>query len=127
VGVSADAPYLDIVYKLVRYDGRNVRKFSPGKQTLAGEKQVFRQTDDRGRWSQDVIGRRSEQPKSGQPLLQTVMRNGRPAQNPPTLQQIRNRFSDQFKRLPERFKTLDAAETYPVKITAGLEKLQQSL
>jgi nicotinate phosphoribosyltransferase len=127
VGVSADAPYLDIVYKLVRYDGRDVRKFSSGKQTLAGEKQVFRETDRGGKFRRDAIGHRTEQLGSGAPLLQTVMQNGRPSQNPPTLPQIRARFSDQFKRLPERFKTLDAAETYPVKITAGLEKLQQIL
>jgi nicotinate phosphoribosyltransferase len=32
MGVSADAPYLDMVYKLVRYDGRPVCKHSTGKE-----------------------------------------------------------------------------------------------
>jgi len=42
MGVSADAPYTDIAYKLVYYDGRPVLKLSTGKKTLVGEKQVFR-------------------------------------------------------------------------------------
>ena len=42
VGVSADAPYLDSVYKLVEYDGRPVLKLSAEKSTEPGRKQVFR-------------------------------------------------------------------------------------
>ncbi len=41
VGVSADAPYLNIVYKMVKFKDRHVRKLSPGKISLAGEKQVL--------------------------------------------------------------------------------------
>ncbi|MFZ1955973.1 MAG: nicotinate phosphoribosyltransferase, partial [Desulfobacterales bacterium] len=48
VGVSADAPFTDIVYKMVHCDRRDVRKLSPGKATLAGEKQVFRDCDENG-------------------------------------------------------------------------------
>jgi len=40
--VSADAPYLDMAYKLVHYGGRYVLKTSPGKETWTGEKQVYR-------------------------------------------------------------------------------------
>src|SRR5437899_2151958 len=43
-GVSADAPSLDSVYKLVSYAGRPAFKLSPGKETLPGPKQVFRGT-----------------------------------------------------------------------------------
>ena len=42
MNVSADAPYLDMAYKLVRYDGRDVLKLSPGKVTWPGEKHVYR-------------------------------------------------------------------------------------
>ncbi|MGH8981568.1 MAG: nicotinate phosphoribosyltransferase, partial [Acidimicrobiales bacterium] len=45
VGVSADAPYLDSVYKLVSYAGRPVVKLSPGKETLPGPKQVWRRPE----------------------------------------------------------------------------------
>ena len=34
VGVSADAPAADAVYKLVEYDGNPITKLSPGKETL---------------------------------------------------------------------------------------------
>ena len=127
VGVSADAPFVDIVYKLVRYNGRDVRKFSPSKQTLAGEKQVFREKDRRERFLRDLIGRRTERPASGEPLLQTVMRRGRSVAAPSTLEQIRNRAAGQLDRLPERYKTLDAEAIYPVELTDEMKRLQQKL
>ena len=43
MGVSADAPYFDCAYKLVKYAGRPVMKLSTGKVTLVDKKQVYRQ------------------------------------------------------------------------------------
>jgi nicotinate phosphoribosyltransferase len=37
---SADAPYFDIVYKLVSYEGRPTLKLSAGKRTLVSPKQL---------------------------------------------------------------------------------------
>jgi len=75
MGVSADAPYLDTVYKLVAYDGRPVMKLSTGKRTLPGPKQVFRRAD--GDLTGDVLGLREEPAPGGyRPLLGCVMRNG---------------------------------------------------
>ena len=54
LGVSADAPYVDAVYKLVEFDGRPVLKLSPAKATAPGRKQVWRGP------SEDVIGLRDE-------------------------------------------------------------------
>ncbi|HKZ75282.1 MAG TPA: nicotinate phosphoribosyltransferase, partial [Actinomycetota bacterium] len=72
VGVSADAPYLDSVYKLVEYDGRPVLKLSEAKATEPGRKQVFRGEGG------DVIGLRDEPPPPGsEPLLVPVMLEGR--------------------------------------------------
>ena len=48
VGVSADAPSCEIVYKMVSYDGRPVMKLSEGKESLPDAKQVFRQYDGDG-------------------------------------------------------------------------------
>ena len=48
VGVSGDAPWCDLVYKMVCYDGRPVMKLSGGKESLPGEKQVFRRHDADG-------------------------------------------------------------------------------
>src|SRR5918994_2087832 len=42
LGVSADAPYVDAVYKLVEFDGRPVLKLSPAKATAPSAKQVWR-------------------------------------------------------------------------------------
>jgi nicotinate phosphoribosyltransferase len=75
MGVSFDAPSLDSAYKLVAFGDRPVLKLSPGKATLPGAKQVFR--DPTGA-SGDVVGLRDEQPPAGrEPLLVSVMRGGR--------------------------------------------------
>lgn len=52
---SADAPYLDAVYKLQEYVGRPRRKRSAGKATWPGRKQVWRTLDARHRFARDVI------------------------------------------------------------------------
>lgn len=127
VGVSADAPYLDIVYKLVRYDQRDVRKLSPGKKTLAGEKQVFRVSGSQDQFVRDFIGLRHETPEKGVPQLETVMQNGRLSRPGPVLQDIRQRFQNGFSRLPDKYKTLDATAVFPVQLTAGLKRLQDNL
>ena len=125
LGVSADAPFVDIIYKMVRYQGRDVRKFSPGNITLAGEKQVFREVDESGIYRQDYIGLRDETVEGGVPLMESIMRDGKILGTLPSLQAIRDRFNDGFNGLPEKYKALDASESFPVKLTPGLEKLQQ--
>ena len=55
LGVSADAPYVDAVYKLVEFDGRPVLKLSPAKATAPGRKQVWRGT----------VGGRDRAPRRG--------------------------------------------------------------
>ncbi|MCJ7774128.1 MAG: nicotinate phosphoribosyltransferase, partial [Desulfobacterales bacterium] len=85
MGVSADAPYLDIVYKLVRFNNRNVKKLSPGKITLAGEKQVFRKIDSNGMYKEDIIGLRHETIEGGTPLLEKVMAYGKCVRPHPSL------------------------------------------
>ena len=69
--VSADRPAAEIAYKLVSYDGRDVVKASPGKETLAGAKQIFRRDDPTG----DVLALRHES-FPGRSLLQPVWRDG---------------------------------------------------
>jgi nicotinate phosphoribosyltransferase len=59
MGVSEDAPALDIVYKLAEYGGRGRLKMSPDKPILPGRKQVYR-VEERGRAVRDVIGRWGE-------------------------------------------------------------------
>ena len=75
MGVSQDAPGLDIAYKLCAYGGRGRLKLSTGKPVLPGRKQVFRIEED-GRAVRDVIAR-AEETLPGRPLLRPVMRGGR--------------------------------------------------
>ena len=124
VGVSADVPYLNIVYKMVRFRDRNVRKLSSGKVTLAGEKQVFRETGADGRYCKDTIGLRNESIPKAAPLLEKVMEAGRCLRPHPNLTVIRNRFKENFARLDDRFKSLQGPPEYPVGLSPKLETLQ---
>ena len=76
VGVSGDAPWCDLVYKMVCYDGRPVMKLSGGKESLPGEKQVFRLYEADGTMLKDVIGLAQEAGVDGQPLLADAMTAG---------------------------------------------------
>jgi nicotinate phosphoribosyltransferase len=127
VGVSADAPFVDIVYKIVRYKGRDVRKLSPGKRTLAGEKQVFRRSDSNGRYREDIVGLRSEEIDGGIPLLEKVMQSGKVLRPHPSLQAIQGRFKSGFAALPDIYKSVHDYTPYPVKLSRRLELLQESL
>lgn len=96
LGVSADAPYLDSVYKLVAYDGRPVAKRSTGKATLPGAKQVFR-----GPAFEDTLALREEAPPEGtRGLLQAVMVAGRRVRQPDALAVARARLEADLGQLP---------------------------
>ena len=127
MGVSADAPYLDMVYKMVRLGVRNVRKVSEGKITLAGEKQVFRNIAADGRFLGDVIGVRGETVNGATALLRPAMEKGRPVGPMPTLEEIRARFARNFERLDHGHKRFDDAEPYPVRVSERLaEQIQEA-
>lgn len=127
IGVSADAPFIDIVYKMVRCDRRDVRKLSPGKVTLAGEKQVFRDCDENGIYRSDTIGLRSDVLNNRLPLLEPVMKNGRLTRSHPSLEAIREQFGRNFNALAASFKALNTAASYPVDISPRLQRLQENL
>ncbi|MCF8106124.1 MAG: nicotinate phosphoribosyltransferase [Desulfohalobiaceae bacterium] len=122
VGVSADAPYTDIAYKLVKYAGHPVLKLSSGKKTLVDEKQVFR-TEDNGRPVKDTIAL-SWEDLDGEPLLKTVMESGKRILQPDSLEDIRERCQQELSRLDERFKALESPDAYPVELSSELVKLQ---
>lgn len=126
VGVSADAPWTDCVYKLVEYAGRPVLKLSTKKRTLSGPKQVFRHRGPAGDYLGDVIARAEEMPPAGtEALLEEVMRGGKCLRPAASLEELRNRFRAEFASLPERHKALRAPELYDVRISKDLEELQQ--
>jgi|UniRef100_A0A7C5ELU2 nicotinate phosphoribosyltransferase len=124
MGVSADEPYFDIAYKLVKYAGRPVMKLSTGKVTLVDKKQVWRHVDEKGQMLRDTIALREETLSDGEPLLKPVMRHGRLTGTLPTLKESRDYFQEQFARLPEPLKALENPPPFPVDLSPGLKDLQ---
>jgi nicotinate phosphoribosyltransferase len=122
MGVSADDPYLDIAYKLVRYDERPVLKLSAGKQTLVDEKQIFRRTAA-GVMQNDRIALRGES-REGEPLLGMCMQNGRREQPLESLGEIRSRFLHEFETLPAVTRKLKNPDPVPVEISHALQERQ---
>ena len=118
MGVSADAPFLDVAYKLVELDGRPVLKLSPGKATLPGRKGVWRVA------GYDVLGLAGGE-SEGEPLLREVMRDGRSMRSE-TLEEMRERARRERESLPEVVRALDAAP-YEVRIDPELERLRDEL
>ena len=129
MGISADAPWLEMAYKLVKYDGRPVLKLSTGKVSLADEKQVLRSKDRNGNMLRDVIGIANEKPLDikAEPLLETLVEKGTLKTDLPSLKSIRERFFEDFSSLGEEFKTLENPSTYPVLISNRLRDLQRGL
>jgi nicotinate phosphoribosyltransferase len=127
MGVSADAPYFDIAYKLVHYAGRPVMKLSTGKVTYVAKKQVFRQYDDQAQMAGDCIGLREETIPQARPLLEPVVRQGRLARPHPTLPACREYFLSDLKRLPMKYQSLHQPAAYPVGLSPALAALQAEL
>ncbi|MDE2718538.1 MAG: nicotinate phosphoribosyltransferase [Chloroflexota bacterium] len=120
MGVSADAPYLDIVYKLTSYAGEGRVKLATDKPVLPGRKQIFRSTDgdhDTG----DTIARDGED-LPGRPLLQQAMRDGKRLVSPiRDLDETRRYAAEQIARLPDAVRNLPEADPpYPVEISPHL-------
>jgi nicotinate phosphoribosyltransferase len=125
MGVSADAPYFDMAYKLVQYSGRPVLKLSSGKETLASEKQVFRFKTSKDELRKDIIGLRDDDFNEGEPLLKKVMKKGKTTVKRLPLTYIRERFLDEFFHLDEKYKTIEESEVeYPVELSPRLQDLQ---
>jgi len=127
--VSADAPSLDLVYKLVRASGRDVLKLSEGKRTWPGAKQVYRTVGRDGKFSGDLIAGADEPaPKeAAAPLLETVLEGGRVTRPHPSLLRIQAHCVAQIGRLPEAPKRLGQSGVYPVRYSDRLVAKQREL
>lgn len=123
---SADAPYLDCAYKLVEYAGRARRKLSEGKVSWPGRKQVYRQSDERGRMYADAVTLDGDE-LPGTPLLVPMMRGGRRVYGRESLETIRARSSEQMARLPEHLRSLAVDPAFPVRMSPALMQLAAQL
>ena len=131
MGTSADRPYLDVIYKLcetLRPDNvfSPIMKLSKGKITLPGRKQVYRFKDKDGVFIKDIVTLVDENIEA-EGLLVNVMKNGQLFYDLPSLDQIRATALENITKLPEEYKTLTNAPTYPVEISQKLQNLIESL
>lgn len=123
-GVSADAPWSDMVYKLVCFDGRPVMKLSQGKVSLPGAKQIFRRYDGDDTLSGDIIGLQEESgPVGSEALLVEVMSGGVRSSPSTPLSELRESFREEFTSLPARFKDLRRPPHFPVSISPRLQRM----
>lgn len=118
---SADAPYLDCVYKLQEYAGRPRRKRSSGKETWPGRKQVFRESGADGRLQTDVIGLAGEE-LPGRRLLEPCMRSGKRLSRP-ALDQIRAHARRELVALPDSCRRIDSPKPVRAGRSPGLVAL----
>jgi nicotinate phosphoribosyltransferase len=126
MGVSRDAPSLEIIYKLVEYAGQGRLKLSPGKAILPGRKQIFRVERD-GQADYDILARHGAQ-EGGRALLLPVMKGGRRLAPRTPLDDVRAYARTELDRLPAALRALDpAAEPYLVKVSESLARVRTEL
>jgi nicotinate phosphoribosyltransferase len=101
-------------------------KLSEGKVTLPGRKQVYRFKGKNGNFSKDVIALADEKIK-GEPLLVKVMEKGEITYDLPSLDEIRATATESLSKLPEKYKKLTSAPTYPVELSQDLETMIRKL
>jgi nicotinate phosphoribosyltransferase len=130
MSTSYDRPYVDVVYKLSGKIERGVfvpaMKLSKGKVTLPGKKQIFRQKDRKGRYVKDIIGLEAEA-IGGERLLVKVLERGEIVYDVPTLEEIRDATLKNLSELPERYKKLTRAPSYPVELSRELNRIKTQL
>jgi len=127
MGVSNDAPDLDMAYKLCEYAGKGRLKLSTDKPVLPGRKQIFRLTES-DRDVRDVIARADEN-LEGRPLLLAVMRDGKrlPAGHV-DLESARAYVAQQVGRLPDPVRAISRARPpYPVTVSNALSLYQRKI
>lgn len=120
MGVSRDAPALDIAYKLVSYGGEGRIKLSPGKELLPGPKQI-RRVEAGGRAVRDHLTRADEE-APGRPLLVPVMEGGtRLEAGRDSLDGAAERAAREIALLPARLRELSPADPpYAVEVSERL-------
>jgi nicotinate phosphoribosyltransferase len=122
MGVSKDAPFMDMAYKLVEYNGRPVLKLSTGKMTLPAEKQVFRTYNQNGAFKEDVIALREEEPPPGaRPLLQEVMTAGKRTLSE-SLGSVRARCAESMERIPRPVAAIRSPARYLARQSLRLQE-----
>ncbi len=119
LGTSYDLPALGGVYKLVQDEGGPRFKRSPGKRTLPGRKQVWRQ---RGAgYIADELALADEE-RRGRPLLRRRMRAGAVSEAAEDLAAVRRRVLQELRSLPEDLRVIaqEPRPSYPLRLSPEL-------
>jgi nicotinate phosphoribosyltransferase len=127
MGVSADAPWLDIAYKLVEYNRRPVLKLSTGKASWPGRKQVYRIRNEEGKLDKDMITLANETVTAGEPLLQKALQGGKRTSRAPSLEDSRSVLADELGRVPGAVKKIHSPAEYPVEFSLKLKELREQV
>jgi nicotinate phosphoribosyltransferase len=124
-----DAPSLSTIYKLVEVQRgkgrRHVAKFSEGKETYPGRKQVVRFVENGG-FTHDLVMLADEPaPEGGVPLLEKMLENGKAVKKLPRLEAVRTRAAEQMRLTPKGVKARHKPDRYDVRISKRLEALRR--
>ena len=131
MGVSSDAPYCDVVYKMSEINNGETSfsptmKLSENKATCPGRKQIYRLKDRKGKFIKDILALDTERQK-GEPLLLKMIEKGRAARQQPRLAQIKRFVNRQISGLPAAYKELKTEKRYPVIKSVQLKKMAAEL
>lgn len=128
LATSTDDPKLEIVYKLSELkEGEKVRpvaKFSKGKASYPGRKQVFRIINN-NKFEKDIIGLEHE--KLGVPLLTKMVDSGKVIYHLPHLDEIKGYIKSKLNNLPDELLSIDESHEYKVELSEKLVDLTQQV
>ncbi len=131
MGCSSDAPFSDVIYKLVEIKNKGKKfiptmKLSAGKATYPGRKQIFRFNDNAKIMVNDILALDCEK-YSGKKILRKVMENGRRLYKEKTLNEKRRTCAEKLTALPEYLRAPDPKQEYAIKISPALASLTRDL
>jgi nicotinate phosphoribosyltransferase len=154
---SYQTPALGVVYKLMaveRADGKLIPKIkiseNPSKVTNPGVKKIMRFYNGNGRMMGDLLAHvdepvpRDQEIRAHHPmydymkkiirppyiveeLMVPVFLNGKQVYNPPALEEIRNRASEQIASLEPEYKRFTNPHLYKVSLSDNLDRIKKRL
>lgn len=129
VVTSSDCPKIEIVYKLAEIKENGIwkpkAKFSPGKISYGGRKQIFRVKESE-HFVKDVLGLEQEKIE-GEKLLEPVIVCGKLLKDMPSIEEIRVYTALQYTKFQKELFSLDKTISYPVELSDGLQECMKKL
>ena len=120
----SDSPKLETVYKLTEIDKLDkilyCAKFSPGKESYPGKKQVFR-IKKGGKFKKDIIGLDNE--SLGEEQLVDIFKKGKLVYKRKSLDDIKNYVANQIAQIPQNLLSIDRDIKYEVLLSDKLKEL----